>query len=303
MSIGTAGGAAPAYVDDDAFDAISASHLPWSLDLGDDRAPTSARWDLGDPWVVGCRIGRMTGRRGRAELRDTPGEYVAVLLVHRGTEYLRQEGRTAEVTAGGAALWDGVRPVECFTASRLDKHTMFVPRALVADAVPDLDAALVRAIPDSADLRLLHAWLQTATRHEDLEPDTAQRAGRMALDLLNASLARARDGSNGTHAVLLLQVKSFLDANLSDPTLTLDTVAKANAVSLRYLHLLFQGSGETAREYLRRRRLERARQLLAGADLPVTEVAGRCGFDSPSSFSRAYRAHYGMSPREARRED
>lgn len=301
MTIGTS--SAPVCVDDDAFDAISASHLPWALDLGDDRAPVSTRWDLGDPWVVGCRIGRMTGRRGRAELRSTPGEYVAVLLVHRGTEYLSQEGRTAEVTAGGAALWDGVRPVECFTASRLDKHTMFVPRALLAEAVPDLDAALVRAIPDSADLRLLHAWLQTATRHEDLEPDTAQRAGRMALDLLNAALARARDGSSGTHAVLLLQVKAFLDRNLSDPTLTLDTVAKANAVSLRYLHLLFQGSGETAREYLRRRRLERAKQLLTSGGPAVSDVAGRCGFDSPSSFSRAYRAHYGMTPREARRED
>jgi transcriptional regulator GlxA family with amidase domain len=33
----------------------------------------------------------------------------------------------------------------------------------------------------------------------------------------------------------------------------------------------------------------------------VTEVAFRWGFRSPAHFSRAYRAHFGVAPREHRR--
>ncbi|MET0915406.1 MAG: hypothetical protein ABWY81_04305, partial [Jiangellaceae bacterium] len=57
------------------------------------------------------------------ELRQTPGEYVALLMVHQGTEVLTQHGGSATVTAGTAALWDGVRPVDCFSAKTLVKST------------------------------------------------------------------------------------------------------------------------------------------------------------------------------------
>ncbi|WP_009476373.1 helix-turn-helix domain-containing protein [Rhodococcus sp. JVH1] len=280
------------------------SHLPWNLEFDPAVAPTTTRVDLGEPWVVGCRVGRMSGRRSAPEIRNTQGEYAAVLMVHSGTEILTQQGRTTEVRAGTAALWDGVRPVECFSAATLVKSTMFIPRALLAGAVPDLDSVFVRTIENSATLRLLTGWLDVSMRQTSLDRDAAHTAGRMAVDLLHSALARTRGDVSESREVLLLQIKDFLDRNLGDPDLTLDMVARANAVSVRYLHMLFQGTGETAREFLRRRRLERAQRLLLGSgpELPVAEVAIRSGFDSPSSFSRAYRTRFGVAPREARRQ-
>ena len=141
-------------------------------------------------------------------------------------------------------------------------------------------------------------------RQSALDTESALTAGRMAVDLLYSAIARCRGNAADSREVMLLRVKDFLDRNLTDAELTLDTVAQANAISLRYLHLLFEGTGETPRQYLRRRRLERAQQLLHGPDrdLPVAEVAVRAGFDSPSSFSRAFRTAFGMSPRDARRD-
>ncbi|MFD9667643.1 helix-turn-helix domain-containing protein [Rhodococcus sp. NPDC059968] len=292
------------FVDDGPGNPFKTSHLPWNLEFDPAVAPTTTRVDLGEPWVVGCRVGRMSGRRRAPEIRDTPGEYVALLMVHHGTEILAQQGRSTEVPAGTAALWDGVRPVECFSAASLVKSTMFVPRALLAGAVPDLESVFVRTIEDSATLRLLTGWLDVSMRQTILDRDTAHTAGRMAVDLLHSALARTRGDVSDSREVLLLQIKDFLDRNLGDPDLTLDMVARANAVSVRYLHMLFQGTGETAREFLRRRRLERAQRLLLGSgpELPVAEVAIRSGFDSPSSFSRAYRTRFGVAPREARRQ-
>jgi AraC-like DNA-binding protein len=159
-------------------------------------------------------------------------------------------------------------------------------------------------LPDSVNLRLLDNWLGFATRQPDMDRATAETVGRTAVELLRVAVSRARGGSGGPREVLLLQVKDFLDRNLAGPGLTLDDAARANAISLRYLHLLFHGTGETAQGYLRRRRLERAQELLLGSsrEISIAEVAWRSGFDSPSSFSRAYRARFGVAPRDARRK-
>ena len=85
-----------------------------------------------------------------AELTSTPGDYVALLVVHVGVEYLDQGGRTAEVRAGTAALWDGVRPVACHSPGGLAKHTLFMPRDLLRSTLPDLDGVFTRTIPASS---------------------------------------------------------------------------------------------------------------------------------------------------------
>jgi AraC-like DNA-binding protein len=58
--------------------------------------------------------------------------------------------------------------------------------------------------------------------------------------------------------------------------------------------------GQSLGCYLRDVRLARAASLLVGTTLSVSEVALRCGYDSPYSFSRAFRAGTGRSPRAYR---
>ncbi len=285
------------------FESFRASHLPWNLQFDPVVPPTHNRVDLGEPWVVGCTVGWMSGRRRARELRDSPGEYVALLMVDQGIAVFTQRGQSATVRAGTAVLWDGVRPADCFSAKKLVKRTMFIPRDELASAVPDLDSVLMRVIPDSANLRLLTAWLDVTMRQIALDRDAACIAGRMAIDLLHSAIARSRGDASDSREIILMRVKDFLERHLGDSELTLDTVARANNISLRYLHMLFEGSGETAREYLRMRRLDRAQHLLLGpgSELTVAAVASRTGFDSPSSFSRTYRSQFGVTPREDRR--
>jgi len=52
------------------FESFRASHLPWNLQFDPAVPPTHARVDLGEPWVVGCTVGWMSGRRRARELRQ-----------------------------------------------------------------------------------------------------------------------------------------------------------------------------------------------------------------------------------------
>ena len=283
-------------VEDDNF---NASHLPWRIDLEGPCSAVTSRVGMGRSWFVDCSVGRMIGRRGVRDIRETSGDFIAVLLVDRGTEIFTQNDAETVVTTGCAAMWDSVRPSACFSAATLVKRTMFIPRDVLAPRLKDVGSAMTRTLPDSADLRLLSSWLQVARRHAD-DPEAAAAAGLLAVDLVHAAVARARGESAESGDVLLLRVKTYLGEHLHDPDLRLDDVARACAISLRYLHQLFQGTGETAAEHLRRRRLERAHRLLATAGLPVTQVAHACGFANPSTFSRTFRAHFGVTPSESR---
>jgi AraC family L-rhamnose operon regulatory protein RhaS len=62
-----------------------------------------------------------------------------------------------------------------------------------------------------------------------------------------------------------------------------------------------QRTGMTMRSYLSSLRMTMAANLLRDTELPVSEILSRVGYDSASHFSRAFRAHHGVSPADYRR--
>ena len=58
--------------------------------------------------------------------------------------------------------------------------------------------------------------------------------------------------------------------------------------------------GEPPLRYLSRWRLTIAADLLRSGGLKVTEAAYRSGYASDAAFSRAFKAHFGYAPSEAR---
>jgi AraC-like DNA-binding protein len=97
----------------------------------------------------------------------------------------------------------------------------------------------------------------------------------------------------------LRSVKSYIDAHLSEPDLSLSDIARSNRISLRYLHQLFRQTDMSASEWLRLRRLQRSYDLLSSsryATQSITEIAYSMGFNSSSHFSNLFRAHFGVRP-------
>ena len=93
----------------------------------------------------------------------------------------------------------------------------------------------------------------------------------------------------------------YVEAHLADE-LTIETLAQVAHFSPFHFHRIFSAvTGETIGAFVARVRIERAATLLsARADRPVTQIALDTGFASPSSFSRAFREAYGVSPTEWR---
>ena len=96
--------------------------------------------------------------------------------------------------------------------------------------------------------------------------------------------------------VHLRRARDLADRHYADE-LDLDALAVAAGISKYHFLRLFAATyGVTPREYLSRRRVERAQDLLRATNLTVTEVCHSVGFTSLGSFSSRFRALVGESP-------
>ncbi|PHS29651.1 MAG: AraC family transcriptional regulator [Methylophaga sp.] len=109
---------------------------------------------------------------------------------------------------------------------------------------------------------------------------------------------------NKKYKVRIDRVIQYIEANLAHK-ISLTEVANISHFSVYHFHRIFTGIvGETINDYIVRRRLERAANLLIfKTELSVTQIALDNGFSSSANFSKAIKLHFGFSPSEIRNPD
>lgn len=94
----------------------------------------------------------------------------------------------------------------------------------------------------------------------------------------------------------IARVIAAMQGNIATP-LDQDELAEVFGRSARHLERVFKSVlQETPKSYYLGLRLEEARNLLSDTTLSILEVAIATGFNSRSSFSKAYRSRFGNSP-------
>lgn len=95
--------------------------------------------------------------------------------------------------------------------------------------------------------------------------------------------------------------KEFVDANL-DGDISVMVLARACGLSSKHFSRAFRQSiGMAPHQWLLQRRVDKAKQLLRNAELPLSEVAAACGFADQSHFTRVFTRSAGVSPGQWRR--
>ncbi|WP_147102957.1 helix-turn-helix domain-containing protein [Nesterenkonia populi] len=246
-------------------------------------------------------------RTRRTIMASDPGIYKFALQI-TGRCLVRQEGREAALQPGDLAVYDTARPydLDCEVPYRM--FVMQIPRhelGLHEDQTRQLTA---ERIPGGSGLAALTSSLLAGMDQQlrDGELTAEPRAAAGAVQLIQATLRqqmRPESAETPAAEVLHLQALRFIGERISDPGLSVSTIAPALHVSVRYLQKLFAASGTTVSDLIRERRLEGCRVELidpASATRPVAAVAASWGFIDASSFSRAFRQQYGMTPSQYR---
>jgi AraC-like DNA-binding protein len=102
----------------------------------------------------------------------------------------------------------------------------------------------------------------------------------------------------GDVLVHLRRARDYADRSYTR-SLTLGELAGVASLSKYHFLRLFKSTyGVTPMEYVSRRRIERAQDLLRATNLTVTEVCMAVGFSSLGSFSNRFSALVGENPRD-----
>lgn len=101
-------------------------------------------------------------------------------------------------------------------------------------------------------------------------------------------------------APLAQQVDALLESRFGNG-ISLDEIAAAVGVSKYTLcHRYKEERGVSVMEQLRRIRIAKAKQYLTATSEPIAAIGQRCGFESPSYFTKTFREATGVSPGEFR---
>ena len=88
----------------------------------------------------------------------------------------------------------------------------------------------------------------------------------------------------------------YIHEHFREP-ISVDRLARVVHISKRACFRLFQETLHmTPVEYMRSFRLQKACQMLAESDLPITQIANSCGLGSSSYFGKAFREEFNCSP-------
>jgi AraC-like DNA-binding protein len=98
------------------------------------------------------------------------------------------------------------------------------------------------------------------------------------------------------HALPLRKAESYIRENYTRKV-SLKEVAEVSGLSAPYFSTVFKEEmGENLSSYLNRLRVDRAAELLLDTDLSLSEIAGSCGFEDQSWFSKIFKSYTGLSP-------
>ncbi|MGG6314201.1 response regulator transcription factor [Paenibacillus macerans] len=96
------------------------------------------------------------------------------------------------------------------------------------------------------------------------------------------------------NCVVLIQERYMED-------LSLEAVAARYHFNVSYFSTLFKNrTGKSFSDYLNEVRMKRAKELLAGGEMKIYEIAAACGYKDTKYFSRVFKKHAGMSPESFR---
>lgn len=98
----------------------------------------------------------------------------------------------------------------------------------------------------------------------------------------------------------LMKAVDYINSNYSD-TVTMDELCSVSGVTKQHLCLLFRKSLDTRpMEYIAKRRIQAAKELLMSTDKNVEEIAEETGFGGSSYFCKLFRKYEGITPTQFR---
>jgi len=240
-------------------------------------------------------------------------DHYQISLCMKGQMQFASGRRDITLQPGDLCLIDMAQPNRTVLTGELDQRsriiTLIVPRPVLAPRLAHPDSATATLLPQAdRRARLLADQFAVLWQQSDSEIAAADSKATVAFmcDVIAEVAGRSAD-AHGTigraeRQLLLAAIKRHIDARLETGSLSAEGLVRRFRVSRASLYRLFGADGGLAR-YVQDQRLNRALRLLIAPDARgkrLIDLAVDLQFSGDSTFARAFRRQFGMTPGEIR---
>ena len=267
------------------------------------------RAQFGAVEITDVLLSRQQISRRRSHLSRLDKDCYYVHFIQAGRINVLQSDATLSTNAGVGGLFCASEPYDLQCLGKTRSYYLELPREGFASRFSRDRVPITATLSTGRGLGRIAVEFcsMLVCQGSSLEASVRARLGEELMDIL----ALAFDSAQGEEPLSgqtvqkarLRSIKAWLEDHLCDPELTLEAIAKGNAVSLGYLHALFRLEGTSVANWIWNRRLERSYDMLLKSDhdaRSLTEVAYRVGFNSSSHFSNKFREKYGIRPSDVK---
>lgn len=225
-------------------------------------------------------------------------ELFLLMYVRSGTLWVETQNRTYSAGAGQAVLLDCRRPHAYYCKDNLDflwTHFYGNSSAAYTEYLCAQNGVVFSRGQVPALSRILSDIFQQA------QMDMADEH-HISL-LVNHALCCLADAVQETHAsdALLQPAMEYIRGHYQEQ-IDLERLAELCQISVPHLVRCFKNyTNCTPHEYLLSYRLRQAKKRLTNSSASIEDIAARCGFNSASHFTRAFRRNSGVTPSEFRK--
>lgn len=292
--------------------AISEAYFPLDLTFQDARHFQGELdlWDLGPAALSRLATDGIQYRRRPHHLRRERDDQFLITVPERGDISFAQEGRAVRCAPGAFVIERSHLPYRFNHAEPATLWILKLPGAVLRAGLADPDSLASLRFESAGGagrlfvetLRLLPGCLAGMTAAE--RTAVARQLVELLLLCLDADRDLGESAESSVRRAHLLRIRRYIRRNLAASALSPQDIAAACGISLRYLHQLFRAGGTTPGAWIREQRLAQADALLRDPQSrrSVAEVAYACGFGDQAQLARLYKARFGRTPSDTRRE-
>ena len=271
-------------------DGFAAENRVWKLDDGLLVATTTA------PTALTARSTRL--------IRRLPVDHWVVSHQLHGTTSMETPRGTFEARAGQTYIWS-LGQTSSSTRSQIDRVDLLLSRDTFYEIAPLLDMATGSVLETARGSFLGDFLLALIKRlpllpHRDA-PFLSVAIGRLVAACAASSTERVDAPRVRIDAGRLERIRQTVRNHLKSPHLGPQMLCHLIGISRSSLYRLLESEGGVT-SYIQRQRLIEAHSRLSDSrnTQSIVSMAYDLGFTDSSGFSRAFRAMFGVSPREMR---
>ncbi len=278
----------------------------------DDFHVTTATKMTGNALLVDSFATALEYNRTPAHIARGGLDHYHITLCLQGEMWFSSGRRVLTLRPGDIGLIDMAQPnrtkLTGADGDRARLMSIILPRAVLAPRLAYPDSATTSFLPASHP----HAQLlasQFAALWETPEPEAGglEAAIEAMADIMAAAAGGTTDTEHGVeraeHHLYLSMIKRYIAANLESRSLSALALGRRFQISRASLYRLFEADGGLVR-YVQEQRLNHALMLLitpAAQGKRLIDLAVALQFSSDSTFVRAFRQQFGLTPGEIRK--